>query len=219
MAGRGPLHSGDTEPDPQILVLDQSDAWASRGEPIHFDKPEAGVGLGFAFAKLRKADKPGVIIGLIPSAFGGTSMDQWQPGGELYSNAIRRTRLALEKGGELKAILWHQGEAECASQEKASAYAVRLGKLIQAFRTDLGLPEVPFIAGEVGEFLYPQSKFPFAHVLNEQIRLLSRKVPFTAGVSSKDLNDKGDHLHFDSASQKELGKRYYEAFLGLEKRK
>ena len=216
MAGRGKVQSGDKIPDPQVLILDKSDAWASQGEPIHFDKGEAGVGLGFAFAKLRAADKPGVIIGLVPSAFGGTSMDQWQPEGELYKNAIRRTRLALEKGGALKAILWHQGESECGSPEKASAYAERLGKLIQSFRTDLNLPNVPFIAGELGEFLYTRSKSPLAQVVNGQIQMLPQKIAFTAAVSSKDLKDKGDQLHFDSASLKEFGKRYYEAFSKLE---
>lgn len=216
MAGRGKVQSEDKQAHPQIVILDKADVWVGKGEPIHFDKEEAGVGLGFSFAKFRAGDRPGLTIGLIPCAFGGTSMDQWQPEGELYGNAIRRTKLALAQGATLKAILWHQGESECGSQEKASVYAERLAKLIQSFRTDLNLPEVPFIAGELGEFLYTRSKSPFSKTVNEQIMLLPQSVPFTAAVSSRDLKDKGDQLHFDAASMKEFGKRYYESFSKLE---
>jgi len=218
MAGRGHLAREDKQPVPRVMVLNKEDQWTSQGEPIHFDKGDAGVGLGFTFGKLRAASNPSATIGLIPCAVGNTSMDQWQPGGPLYENALRRARLAKEKG-QLKAILWHQGEAECGSEENASAYAARLAKLVASLRKDLNQPDLPFVCGELGEFLYTRSKSPFSKRVNEQIRRVPQAVPRSAIALSKDLTDKGDQLHFDSASLKEFGKRYHEALLSIEKRK
>ncbi len=218
MAGRGPLKREDKQPVPGVMVLNKEDKWASQGEPIHFDKGDAGVGLGFTFGKIRANSNPNITVGLVPCAVGNTSMDQWQPGGALYDNAIRRARLAQERG-QLKAILWHQGEAECGSQDKASAYAGRLAKLVASFRKDLNQPDLPFVCGELGEFLYTRSKSPFAKLVNEQIRRVPQLVPRSAVALSKDLKDKGDQLHFDSDSLKELGKRYHEALLTIETRK
>jgi hypothetical protein len=42
---------------------------------------------------------------------------------------------------------------------------------------DLNLPNVPFVAGELGEFLYTRSKSPFAKTVNEQIRSLPAMCP------------------------------------------
>jgi hypothetical protein len=39
-----------------------------------------------------------------------------------------------------------------------------------------------------------------------------KKVPNTAFVSAEGLKHKGDKIHFDSPSFRELGKRYAEAY-------
>ena len=221
MAGRAPVQPDDKVADPHVLVLNSDDQWVTEGEPIHFDKPKAaGVGPGYTFGKLLAAKEPGVTIGLVPCAFGGTSLAQWDPRSKdkalyppdnLYGNAIRRAEIAM-KSGTLTGILWHQGESD--SGKNAGTYAARLAPLIASFRADLGAPQVPFIAGEIGYFGY--DKNPNKQTINDQIDALPTAVPFCGVASAKDLVDKGDHLHFDNASQKELGKRYFEAFLKLE---
>jgi hypothetical protein len=42
-------------------------------------------------------------------------------------------------------------------------------------------------------------------------------MPNTGVVSAKGLTDKGDHLHFDTPSARELGKRYARAMKKLQK--
>ena len=46
-------------------------------------------------------------------------------------------------------------------------------------------------------------------------RSLPEKVPHTAFVSSDGLSHKGDHVHFDAASYRELAKRYAKAYCVL----
>jgi len=220
MAGRGILAPNDKKADPRILVFDSKNEWVNRGEPVHFDKPVAGVGLGFAFAKCAADKRNGVMIGLIPCAVGGTPVKDWQPGAVLFQNAVQRTQLALKQGGILKGILWHQGEAECRSPELSSAYAHNLTQVIEGFRKAFNTPNVPFIAGELGEYLYTSKNAPpYARDVNAQIDSLPGLVPNTAVVSSKDLTSNADQLHFNSKSLKEFGKRYFDALQNLSVKK
>ncbi|MDR2674249.1 MAG: sialate O-acetylesterase, partial [Opitutaceae bacterium] len=79
MAGRGPVGEIDRAPDPRILAFDGPGRWIPAAEPLHNDKRGTGVGPGLAFARaLLPHLPPDASIGLIPAAFGGTSMAQWQ---------------------------------------------------------------------------------------------------------------------------------------------
>jgi hypothetical protein len=220
MAGRAPLTDADKQPDPRVLVLNRLDQWYNQGEPIHYDKPQVlGVGPGFTFAKLLADKEPGVTIGLVPCAYGGTTMAQWDPKAKgsstklyppdnLYDNAIRRAKIAMQSG-TLVAILWHQGESDAG--KGAETYAARLTTLAGEFRTDLGLPNVPFIAGEIGYFGY--AAHPLSQTINQQIDTLPTLVPNSGVASADGLTDKGDHLHFSNESQKTLAQRYLDAYL------
>lgn len=220
MAGRGAVTAADRAGDPNVLVLNKLDLWYCQGEPLHYDKPGmTGVGPGYTFAKLLAAKQPGITVGVVPCAFGGTTLEEWDPAAKkafyppdnLYNNAIRRAKIAM-KSGTLAGILWHQGEGN--ANKDAGTYAAGLAKLVAQFRKDLDAPDVPFVAGEIGTFIYERN--PFAKTINEQIDTLPALVTNSAFASSEGLKDKGDRLHFDNASQKELGRRYFDAFFKLQ---
>ncbi len=212
MAGRGLIEAQDKEIIPGIFMLNKEMAWVPAVDPLHFDKPAmAGVGLGRTFAKTLQWANPGASIGLIPAAFGGTSLDEWKPGDKLYGDAIHRTHEAM-KSGKLRGILWHQGEADAGTEQHVNSYRERFANLVQHLRQDLNAPEVPVIVGELGEF----QKGKFTRELNEQLALIPFTVPRSAFASSAGLVDKGDSLHFNSASAREFGRRYALAFLSLD---
>lgn len=216
MAGRGKVAPQDRVPHPQIFVLDAEDRWANQGEPIHFDKSFAGVGLGFTFAKEVVGLNPEVRVGLIPCAVGGTPIRRWKPGQDLFEEAIRRARIAMEHG-ELKGILWHQGESECGSANAARAYGENLAMVAAAFRESLGAPDIPFVVGELGPFVHPDDpvRSANAELINEGIHSITKRLDQTTVVSAEGLTDRGDQLHFDAPSQKEFGRRYFRAYREL----
>src|SRR5580700_11383374 len=202
MAGRGPVEAQDKEIIPHILMLNKEMAWVPAVDPLHFDKPAvAGVGLGRTFAKTLLWANHSASIGLIPAAFGGTSLDEWKPGDKLYADAVRRTQEAM-KSGKLRGILWHQGEADAGTEEHVNSYRERFANLVQHLRQELNAPDVPVVVGELGEF----QKGKFTQQLNEQLALIPFSVPHSAFVSSAGLTDKGDGVHFDSASAREFGR-------------
>jgi hypothetical protein len=212
MAGRGPVEAQDKEIIPHILMLNKEMAWVPAVDPLHFDKPAvAGVGLGRTFAKTLLWANHSASIGLIPAAFGGTSLDEWKPGDKLYSDAVRRAQEAM-KSGKLRGILWHQGEADAGTEEHVNSYRERFASLVAHLREDLHAPDVPVVVGELGEF----QKGKFTRQINEQLALAPFVVPHSAFVSSAGLVDKGDSLHFSSASARELGRRYALALLSLD---
>lgn len=209
MAGRGLVQEEDKKPVRNILVFDSQDKWVNQGEPIHYDSPRSGVGLGMALAKQRVKRNPQTRIGLIPCAVGGTPLALWQPGADLYLKSIRRAKLALS-GGILRGFLWHQGENDSLESPTAHSYAERLAGVVAAYREDLAVPEVPFLAGELGRFLEQNPKTPFATLVNQQIHSLVPSIHRFAVISSEGLISHGheDPLHFDANSLQELGRRY-----------
>jgi hypothetical protein len=211
MAGRGMVVEQDTVPHPRIFKLTEAKTWVPAIDPLHFDKPEiAGVGLGSSFARAVAQAEPGAIIGLVPAAFGGSSLDEWAPGSKHYTNAVERARLALSGGGRLRAILWHQGEADRAP-EKLASYPERFARLVARLRADLKAPEVPVIVGEL--YQGRASNAP----MNAMLNALPATVANCASVSAAGLVDKGDETHFTSPSLREFGRRYAEAFFKLNK--
>jgi hypothetical protein len=79
MPGRGVVAELNLTPHSRVFVLGKDGRWVSAIDPIHFDKPEAGVGQGKFFRQIIADANPGVIIGLIPCAVGGAPVNVWQP--------------------------------------------------------------------------------------------------------------------------------------------
>ncbi|MBM3723838.1 MAG: sialate O-acetylesterase [Acidobacteria bacterium] len=217
MAGRGAVEEQDKTPIPGVFMLTKELTWAPAVDPMHFDRPTIiGTGLGRSFARELLRARPGTRIGLIPAAFGGSALDEWQPGTNHFKNAVARARAAM-KNGQLRGILWHQGEADSADESKARSYRQRFAVMLSALRAELGAG-LPVVAGQLGEFLRDRegNPSPFSGVVNEQLATLPLHLDRVAFASSASLGHKGDVVHFDSPGLRELGRRYALAFRSLD---
>lgn len=212
MAGRGNIEPPDEVPHPRVITLDSIGRWRMALDPLHHDKPNAGVGLGSWFGRGMADASPDVVIGLIPAAVGGTPLSRWMRDGDLYQHAIEQAKLAQAQG-VLKGILWHQGENDSDTEEHARSYASRLSQVIADFRKDLESADAPFVAGKLGEFLVrePRLDTPQAAEVNNQLNTLTNRVPRFGLVESGYLTSMPDKIHFDTPSLRELGRRYAEA--------
>lgn len=214
MAGRGTVDAQSQIASEAVLMLDKTNNWVMAKDPVHFDRASAGVGPAISFAQTMLQGNKNRQIGLVPCAWGGSPIKVWQPGAKYFENfpydeAIQRAKIAMQKG-VLKGILWHQGESDN-DPKKAEAYLEKLKTLVGNLRRDLNAPNLPFVAGEIGYFNKE-------NYINEIINKLPATVENTAVVSAKDLTDRGDHLHFDTASARELGKRYAAAMQKLQQK-
>ncbi|MEM7806773.1 MAG: sialate O-acetylesterase [Planctomycetota bacterium] len=222
MAGRGEIAPEDLEPHPRVVMLNADGDWVPAVAPVHYDLPDLiGVGLGRTFAVRYAEDHPGVTVGLIPAAEGGSSIEAWRLGGthgkrraRPYDSAIARTQRAL-RDGKLVAILWHQGESDC-NAEDSPLHESRLRTLIASLRADLDAGKVPFLIGQLGQFRDPPWGENGQRV-DDAHRVVANDDPLAAFVSSEGLDDGGDELHFSADAYREFGDRYYEAFLELDR--
>ena len=219
MAGRGKLDKDNRISAERVVKLENNCNWAAANEPLHLDKISAGAGLGASFARALADADPSVTIGLVPCAYGGTSLDEWMPDRYLYKQAVLKTKEAMRRG-VLKGILWHQGEADAGNLKKAATYAERLVKMMASLRRDLDAPDVPVVVGELGpyldEFVRINNSLREWKTVNEQIRLAAKRIPNCHCVSSEGLVETiGDNLHFSTPCLRILGRRYADAIMAV----
>jgi len=162
------------------------------------------VGPGYGFSK-SLVYLTGSNIGLVSNARGATAISSWTKGSvdRLYEEAVLRMKAAL-KWGILKAILWHQGEAD---SKNPDSYKTKLYNMVQNLRTDLESPNVFFVAGELA---YWRDGGTGSTAFNSMIRTISTFIPNTSWVSAEGLTPLIDVTdpHFDAKSQVIFGGRY-----------
>ena len=218
MAGRGIVGVEDSTTVEGIYTLNKDLQLELAKEPLHFYEPKLkGVGPGFAFAKELKQNIPNnVEIILIPCALGGSSIDQWigdslHRGVHLYSNF--KTRLdTIQKIGTVKAILWLQGESD-ANPQNLPAYKMKLEDLLKRFRKDAKNNTLSILVGELGRYSEPESRNQDWKALNNIINEVAKKDKNIYVISSKGLTSNPDHVHYNSESQRVLGKRFAQKYL------
>lgn len=219
-------------PSPLVHSFDMADHWQVAEEPLHWlleavdpvhwrnltDPQERqaearrqrlartkGAGLGLPFAK-EMVRRTGVPVGLVPCAHGGTSMDQWSPalkdkgGKSLYGAMVRRVGVV---GGQVKGVLWYQGESDALSVPEE--FAEKFEAFIPTLRSDLELPDLPFYYVQIGRFVRDVDPAGWNTVQEAQRRAV-QGIPNTAMVASVDL-PLDDAIHISTAGQKRLGIR------------
>jgi hypothetical protein len=214
MAGRGRLNDVEPIKNEKLFML-RNGKWWPLAEPVNCDRPFAGISLAVSFVD-EYQKKFGGEAGLIPCADGGSSLDDWAVGGQLYTHAVYQTRLA-QRVSEIKGILWHQGEADSQTEDKALGYIPRFTEIISSLRKECGLEKVPVILGELGDFLgdSPEKREPHYRLVNKALAELAAGNADMALASSKGFGSNGDYLHFDAKSLREFGRRYFEKYLEL----
>ena len=228
MSGGTGIAVGDTPPTPHVMRMcytkeGSEPKWAPGAHPLHPRRPnkKKRFGPGISFAQTYAGDKPHVVVGLIPMAWGGRSIDQLNKGSGIYKDAIRHARASMQVG-TLKGVLWHQGESDTVKQSRTDAYEKKLHHLIEDVRKDLGDPKLPFIVGNLAEF-YGTGKDHNApdrvariSKIKGILRSLPSKVPHTGFVESTGCGPAAQaKVHFNRKSYVLLGKRYAEVYADM----
>jgi len=195
-------------------------------EPLDHHSKQAGrIGFALTFAKeyLSHVDLGSKKILIIPGGRGATSFlgGNWNKGDFYYEDAVYRTNYVLHQypGSTLKAILWHQGESDYFNDR----YEHDLDNFISDIRSDIdgNQGNVPFILGgmvprwiESGSAQVRLRK----RTLQNIIHGVEDRVKYTGFADSEHpdilkYNYNDELIHFDAWGQRELGKRYFRAYL------
>ena len=193
-------------------------------EPLdHHTKADGRIGFALTFGKLYKQSLqiPSDLI-LVPCGYGGTGFadNRWNKTNDLYEDAVSRVNgLMVEyPNARVSAILWHQGETDVILGNQH--YEEDLDNFIVNLRADIGNDTVPFILGGMVAYWVNQSadRQALQQILkdapnrNSYVGYADPDVPFVI----QKADDTFDEIHFDANGQRELGQRYFDAFMGIE---
>lgn len=92
------------------------------------------------FAQELRTTSPNIPIGIIQTAWGGTTISRHVKGGDIYKNHI-----APLKGFQVAGILWYQGCDDADSNATALAYESQFTALINQYRKVFDDEELPFL--------------------------------------------------------------------------
>lgn len=227
MKGRGAIPVTQPETDRVLFMSMADDKWYPAHHPLHKagvpdlidGKDNAGVGPGIDFASALLGKRDDVLIALVPCAKGGAWIDLWMPRQRFYGPTIQRIKKALDDFPEgtarIAGILWLQGESD-AVENRYEVYQEKLDRMVAAFREDLGVADLPFVACTIGSFIKPRGKYFYVNEINEALLGLPGRVRNSACVDARDLSGHiGDFMHYNTGSQQEIGSRMAEAYLSL----
>jgi hypothetical protein len=192
-------------------------------EPLGMHDVPSGMGPGLVFAREYACSMPrNRRILLVPCAHGGTSLCSttngytWQVGNvsvtNLTNNAISQAQVALAAAGpnsRIVAALWVQGETDGDNLTTGATYQANLDTLIPYLRTQLGVPNLPFILGQmVPEYLTSGTR--------AQINLVHIDTPrrntFTGFSYGAVGQNNGDGNHYNAPGQRLNGKAMFQAY-------
>jgi hypothetical protein len=125
-------------------------------------------------------------------------------GGNPYARLVELAKLA-QKDGVIKGILFHQGE----TNTNSTTWKNQVAQIVANLKSDLGLNDVPFLAGEL---LAAQGACCSSH--NVEVNKLPDVIPNAHVISSSGLLG-ADAAHFTSSSYRTFGQRYAEKMLEL----
>ena len=216
MAGRG--FPSEVEPieNSRLFTL-KNGRWWPMYVPVNCDRVTAGTCLAESFADLCQKEYD-CDIGIIPCADGGTCLDQWMPGTAIYDHALFQAKLAM-RSSTLAGVLWHQGEADCAP-ERYPLYEEKCIRIFEALRKDLEIEHLPFLIGGLGDFLVHCPYEPHVEnygYINAALESMAENNDYIHFVSAQGLGSNWDQLHFNSASLREFGERYFRVFKDVNK--
>ncbi|KAI9025191.1 SGNH hydrolase-type esterase domain-containing protein [Phycomyces nitens] len=160
-----------------VHMFGSDEKWAVASEPthrlalsprrIHHTLPDPtvrnpemptirGASLGLAFAAKYRSEMENVPVGLIASAHGGVTIEDWTRQANdseqdtLYGAMMARIKI---NGGVVAGVLWYQGESNAVTHKLADGYYHATKSLIETCKRDLG-DQLPFVLVQIGRHLW-----------------------------------------------------------------
>jgi sialate O-acetylesterase len=175
-----------------------------------------GVGMGHFFAAQIRGQID-IQIGLVPCAYGGTLMSDWDPAnrsdpnGSLYQYMLDRIAAA---DGKIDGVLWSQGEGDGCYPEKARNYQKNMLNFIDTLRRDTNSPDLPFFIVQTGRFCTGPSPQPGPdwEIVRDAQRRIADLRHGVYVIASLDV-PLDDPIHISAAGHARTGKRLAEIAL------
>ena len=199
--GHGELYEA---PEIGVHTLRNCKYWDLATNPMYDGRGCHSPNLAFAKRLKKTLNYP---IGIIPCAYGGSSLSQWLPqeDGLFYKEMIEAV-----SGKSVKGMIWYQGESEgmaCNSEN----YLERFTSFVNTVRDELHNPELPIITVQVGrhtdDFENGTEMDRHYDAVREAQRQAAKTLENVYVIPSIDLGRMTDGIHNSKSSNLLLGER------------
>lgn len=170
---------------------------------------------------LRMADVLGVPVGIVSAAYGGARVESWMPRDmlekmpdvslspddvEAMTHYLRpllmyNAMFVPVSNYTYRGILWYQG---CSNVDSWQTYAERLAAMVERWRSEIGLGDIPFYAVEVAPYDYESGDGPY---LREAQWKAVEMIPNAGMISTNDLVKPYERFNIHPADKATAGKR------------
>lgn len=229
-------HNVTPSPIAGVNLFDSSENWTLAKEPTHtlWQSPRSvhhtipdptvrnpkirqyrGASLGLAFAAKYRALNNNVPVGLVASAHGGVTLEQWKRPEQL-NNVTEDTTLygammaRITKVEQIAGVLWLQGESDATTvPDTAATYQLRFTQWIDVLRKDMKRPELPFVFVQIASHRIdvPEQMEAWMVVQDQQRKMMTNSSsPHTAGVAAFDCR-LDDRVHVSAIGLQTIGQR------------
>lgn len=233
MRGHGFLKETFVKDEPEkklahVHLFDSTETWRVASDPthclslskriVHHTLPDPtvhnpdickyrGASVGPSFG-----EHYGVPVGLIASAHGGVSLNDWKRPSELNSETSNTTLYGamidrIQKvGNKIAGVLWYQGESDTYDSKDADSYGDRFQLWLEMLRADTRL-DLPFVFVQLGSHrLDVVETMKNWMTVQDKQRLLNGLDNYTVCVASIDCG-LDDRVHLSKDGLYILGKR------------
>lgn len=221
VVGRGRMPPDVSVREPHRRILEYPGSGPERGtlriarEPLSHHQPPKPETIGFSLElanRLLPSLPPGDRIVLVPAGHGNTGFSTaarrgltWDPAVNapdvinLFAHATSQVEGALRHpSAHLRAIMWHQGEAD--EEMEPHEYATKLDSLILGLRGQFGT-RVPFIAGRMApEALAHRPRLRAIDEVHRTLPTRHDRVGVWNGTPGM-VNSAEDYLHYNACGQ------------------
>lgn len=120
---------------------DPSDDPSNQVDTVSKDGPIQGAKGSYWLPMLSEiADHLGVPVAMVPTALGGTTSTQWQPGADHFNRAtLFGSMLYRAQLTGARVVLWHQGEGDAAAGVSQATYNSNLDTIANTINSELGI--------------------------------------------------------------------------------
>jgi len=188
-------------------------------------RPDWSFGPEVTFGRAMAENFPRHRIGIVKLAKGSTSLVAWSPEWKpefaritsdakegFYAKLMEQVRAAMKTpGARVAGMLWMQGERDSCVGALAPKYAERLRALITAVRRDTRCPALPFVFGRISN----GKAGGYRHVEVVRAQMTAFRMSGVKMIDTDDLSHREDKLHYNSAGQVMLGRRFAEAMAAM----
>ncbi|MES2826058.1 MAG: sialate O-acetylesterase [Pseudomonadota bacterium] len=225
MEGAAPIENQDRITNQRVRVMADLNCgnlgrtygnWYVASPPLN--RCNSGLGPGDYFGKTMAEGMPSAVtIGLVPAAVSGTPIELYQKSAPIgrnnqniptqfnggYAWLLDMAKKA-QQAGVIKGIIFHQGESDTSDPN----WKNQVKEIVTDLRKDLGIGDVPFLAGELLYANYGSC----CHWHNSEVNKLPGLINNAYVVSAMGLPGM-DVYHFTTASYREFGRRYAQIML------